>query len=509
MRLERQQDQEYRRRFMSMLRQQGQERRRRAQTQTRDGSIASRGKRKGSPCQRDDGSQHIWQHIHSLMPMRDAARAACVSRSFLYSWRSHPNLNFSKDTFGLIENACQKDESGRFFYIKVDHILKKHSGIGVKKLKLQIDSDYSAKDSRYLNKWLQKAVTPGIEELTLIFAPFGANYNFPCSLLLNGSGDSIRCLHLGCCSFRPKVTLGFRSLIRLHLCFVRTTGDALGFVLSHSLALERLELRCCYGIVYLKVPRLLQHLNYLEVSGCIDLRVIDNEAPNISSFSYGGYSAVQLSLGKTLQMEGSVSYARTEPPSSMPNLEALALNSQTERAHAPMLQSKFLRLRHLSIALTAANYDYLSLVSFFDAAPSLETFDLNVLQLYMKNVSVFEDPADLRHMQGLQHHNLRSVKITGFSSAKSLIELTCHVLRSVMSLECLTLEAPQSGFRCSHPYNKSGKCSSLDRYLVMEGHRGVMAIRRYIEPMVPSTVKLHVLEPCSCHAVELQMSCLS
>lgn len=49
-----------------------------------------------------------------------------------------------------------------------------------------------------------------------------------------------------------------------------------------------------------------------------------------------------------------------------------------QRAHAPMLQSKFLRLRHLSIALTAANYDYLSLVSFFDAAPSLETFDLNV-----------------------------------------------------------------------------------------------------------------------------------
>jgi hypothetical protein len=30
------------------------------------------------------------------------------------------------------------------FYIKVDHILKMHSGIGVKKLKIQIDSDHSA-----------------------------------------------------------------------------------------------------------------------------------------------------------------------------------------------------------------------------------------------------------------------------------------------------------------------------------------------------------------------------
>ncbi|CAO2171654.1 unnamed protein product [Urochloa humidicola] len=522
-------------RLMSIQRQQDQERRhRQVQTQARDGFIASRAKRKSSPCQRDDDSQvadleihsgpslpeDICQHIHSLMSMRDAARAACASRSFLHSWRCHPNLNFSKDTLDLIENACEKDESGRLFYIKVDNILKNHSGIGLKKFKILIDSDYSAKDSCYLNKWLQKAVTPGIEELTLILVPFGAKYNFPCSLLLNGSGDSIRYLHLAHCSFRPKVALGLRSLTRLHLCLVHITGDELGCILSHSLALERLEIRGCDRIVCLKVPHLLQRLNYLEVSGCAKLRVIDNEAPNVSSFSFGGNIRVQLALGETLQMKSlsmscccSVFYARAELPSSMPNLEALTIQSHTERAYAPMLHSKFLCLRHLSIALTGAPfspaYDYLSLVSFFDAAPTLETFNLNVRQQYMENVSIFEDPEDLRQMQELQHHNLRSVSIIGFSSAKSLIELTCHLLRSVMSLECLTLEAPQSCVRCSDRYNKSGKCSPLSRDLLMEGHRAVMAIRRFIQPRVPSTVKLHVLEPCSCHSVDLQMSCLS
>jgi len=230
--------------------------------------------------------QDIWHHIHSLMPMRDAARAACVSRSFLRSWRCHPNLNFSKYTLFLNENACQKDESGRFFYIKVDHILKNHSGIGVKKLKIQINSDYSSKDSCFLNRWLQKAVTPGIEELTLILVPFSAMYNFPCSLLLNGRGDSIRYLHLTRCSFRPTVTLGLRGLTRLHLCLVRITGDELGCLLSHSLASEQLELRNCDRIVCLKVPRLLQRLNYLEVRGCAKLKVIDNEAPNVSSFTF-------------------------------------------------------------------------------------------------------------------------------------------------------------------------------------------------------------------------------
>ncbi|RLN00348.1 putative F-box/FBD/LRR-repeat protein [Panicum miliaceum] len=348
--------------------------------------------------------------------------------------------------------------------------------------------------------WLQKAVTPGIEELTLILVPFSAKYNFPCSLLLNGSGDSIRYLHLTRCSFRPTVTLGLRSLMRLHLCL--------------------LELRNCDRIVCLKVPRLLQRLNYLEVRGCGKLKVIDNEAPNVSSFTFGGDSTVQISLGETLQKKsltmdryGSVFYARAELPSSMPNLEALTIHSKSERAYAPMLCSKFLFLRHLSIALTGApvysTYDYLSLASFFYAAPSLETFNLNVWQRYMKNVSIFADPADLRQMQELQHHNLRSVSITGFSSAKSLVELTCHVLKSIISLECLTLEAPQSCVRCSDPANKSGKCSPLALDILMEGHRAVMAIRKYIEPRVPSTVKLHVLEPCSCHDVELQMSCLS
>ena len=122
---------------------------------------------------------------------------------------------------------------------------------------------------------------------------------------------------------------------------------------------------------------------------------------------------------------------------------------------------------------------------------------------------IFADPVDLRQMQELHHHNLRSVSITGFSSAKSLVELTCHVLKSIISLECLTLEAPQSCVRCSDPGNKSGKCSPLALDILMEGHRAVMAINKYIEPRVPSTGKLHVLEPCSCHAVDRQISCLS
>ncbi|KAL6640681.1 hypothetical protein ACP70R_021804 [Stipagrostis hirtigluma subsp. patula] len=515
-------------RLMPQQRQRDLERRRR---QAPGGMIASRAKRKGPTCQQDDNSQggeielysgpslpeDIWHHIHSLMPMRDAARAACVSRAFLRSWRRYPNLTFSDKTLGLNGNARGKDESDRVFYRIVDCILKSHSGIGVKRLKIQMASDYSSKDSCYLNSWLQTAVTPGIEELTLIMVRGNTKYNFPCSLLSNGSGDSIRYLHLVNCSFRPTVTLScLRGLTRLHLCLVRITGDKLGSVLSHSFALEQLEIRYCDEIVCLKVPRLLQRLRYLEVFGCGRLKLIDNEAPYLSSFLFEGDNTVQLSLGETLQIKnlymrrsGIIFFARSKLPSSMPNLENLTIHSHRERACTPVLHSKFLYLKHLIIHLSETGtpsspaYDYFSLASFLGAAPSLETFGLNVYQVYMRHISIFADPTDLRQMRKQQHHNLKSVRINGFCSAKSLVELTCHVIESITSLESLTLETRQSVLRCSDPASKSGKCTPLPKDIVMEGHRAVLAIRTYIEPKVPSKVKLHVLEPCSCHAVEL------
>ncbi|KAL6650892.1 hypothetical protein ACP70R_009817 [Stipagrostis hirtigluma subsp. patula] len=514
-------------RLMSLQRQRDLRRRRRQdQAPSNHGMVASRAKRKGSPCQQDGDYQgeevnmylgpslpeDIWQHIHSLMPMRDAARVALVSRAFVPSWRCHPNLTFSKETLGLNENACRKDGSPSNFSSIVDHILTKHSSIGLKTLKFQIPSDFSAKDYCYIDSWLQTALTPGIKELTLILHPLKSKYNFPYSLLSNGSGDSIRYLHLVRCSFCPTATLScLRSLTRLYLCNVRVTGDELGCLFSRSLALERLEIRYCDGIVRLKVPCILQRLSYLEVLGGERLEAIDNEAPNLSSFLFEGDNAVKLSLGETLQLKrvkfqrsGSVFYARTELPSRMPNLEALFLRSDRERV-TPMLCSKFLHLRHLSIALNGVTfpptYDYLSLANFLDAAPYLETFHLDVWHQRMKHVSIFAEPSDLRQLQEHRHHNLKNVRIKNFCCAKSLVELTCHVVESAMSLECLTLEASQSALRCSDRDNKSGKCWPMDRDILVEAHRAISAIRRFIEPRVPSTVKLQVLEPCICHAV--------
>uniref|UniRef100_A0A0E0PRR2 At1g61320/AtMIF1 LRR domain-containing protein n=1 Tax=Oryza rufipogon TaxID=4529 RepID=A0A0E0PRR2_ORYRU len=131
-----------------------------------------------------------------------------------------------------------------------------------------------------------------------------------------------------------------------------------------------------------------QRLSYLEVMTCDGLRVIESKAPNLSSFRFAGDLRVQVSLGETVQIKqiyrlcnDAAFYARTELPSSMPNLERLLIHSDTEMVNTQMLPSKFYHLKYLNIALGGGTYDYLSQVSFFDTSPFLETFNLNVIKV--------------------------------------------------------------------------------------------------------------------------------
>lgn len=119
----------------------------------------------------------------------------------------------------------------------------------------------------------------------------------------------------------------------------------------------------------------------------------------------------------------------------------------------------------------------------------------------MGHVSIFEDSLVLRKMPEHSYNRLKSVNIVNFSSAKSLVELTCHILESTRSLECLTLDTTDGVTRCSS--NKSGKCFLMRKDTLVEAHRALLAVQTYIVPKVPSTIKLNVLEPCRrCHVVE-------
>ena len=199
-----------------------------------------------------------------------------------------------------------------------------------------------------------------------------------------------------------------------------------------------------------------------------------------------------------------------------------------------MAPNKFLHLKELSISIRGwssnQEYDFLSLVSFLDASPSLENFDLFVshcsscngflitgvksltqicrpftFQISVSVESKYDlfvgDPSTLRQMREHHHETLKLVKITRFCPQKSLVELTRHILESAMSLKCLILDTTNVTYRC-YGNIRARKFSSLVSPNIREAHEALLAVKTYIEGKVPSTVQLDVLEPCSrCHAL--------
>ena len=131
---------------------------------------------------------------------------------------------------------------------------------------------------------------------------------------------------------------------------------------------------------------------------------------------------------------------------------------------------------------------------------------MQVSQTHMKHDSV-EDFSHLRQMPGHRHGNIKKVEIIGFCSAKSMVELTCHILENATSLECLTLDTILYVYRCENAYRLSNhkicKCVPMYKDMITEAHKALLAIERYVAVKVPSTVMLNVRKPCSrCHVLE-------
>jgi hypothetical protein len=125
----------------------------------------------------------------------------------------------------------------------------------------------------------------------------------------------------------------------------------------------------------------------------------------------------------------------------------------------------------------------------------------------MEHESIYGNVSHMRQIRGHKHHMLKKVQISGFCSAKSMVELVCHILDNATSLGSLTLETIPDEVgngnisRCS--VQRTGECSHMRRNIILEAHKALSVVRSYIVGRVPSTVKLNVGEPCCrCHAID-------
>ncbi|KAM0863542.1 hypothetical protein ACQ4PT_044526 [Festuca glaucescens] len=455
------------------------------------GLTVSHAESKVSPCQQADGSpsadvlepevtlpEDILWKIHALMPMQDAARAACLSHSFLHSWRCYPKLIFDM-------RALRKQTKD--FINRVDHIMQNHSGVGVEIFKLQTRNDFSVHPS-YLDRWLEVALTPGIKEFVLgLPIENEMKYNFPGSLLSGERAHSIQYFHLSSCMFHSVGKVGcLSSLKTVRLHDVGITEEELCLLLSNSFALEHLDLESCYDIRCLKLSHLLSKLNRLDVQSCKMLQMIECSAPKVSILNYDG-PTIPISLGGSLQVKkmqmtstdvpNLLHYASTKLLSIAPNVETLFLYSLYEKVNTPMVLGKFLHLKYLEIKLfiptRSPDYDFCSLVSFLDASPNLKMFVLRSTPMQVEaptiesglipGVKIGEDFSLASCVWKHHHGKLKSVIINGFHPWKTMIELTRCILGYATSLKHLILDTTDGYHR-----RNFAKCSPLGKDTVNE-----------------------------------------
>lgn len=99
----------------------------------------------------------------------------------------------------------------------------------------------------------------------------------------------------------------------------------------------------------------------------------------------------------------------------------------------------------------------------------------------------------LKEMPEYHHDHLKTMEISGFNSTKSLVELTCCIVKSAVSLERLTLDTLRYDMS---PCCSDDLCLTYSKSEVEEASRAAAAIRRYIEDKVMPTINLTVMEPC-------------
>ncbi|KAJ1289505.1 hypothetical protein BS78_02G169400 [Paspalum vaginatum] len=411
-----------------------------------------------------------------------------------------------------LEDESRQDEVTREFISRVDHILKNHSSMGVKMFHLHT---YPCSDlpTSNVDRWLETAIRPGIEEFELsMFERHGMKYEFLCSVLSSEWRSSIQYFFLAECSFHSAVQVGFmNSLTNLRLDSVHVTGEELYIFLSNSCALKQFYLSNCEDIICLKVPCLLKQLNILYVFGCLNMEMIESNAPNLSTFSYVG-DPIRISHGNAVQVRkvkfrhhhspGALYYARTKLPFIAPNVQTFSLTTRAETINTPMASGKFLQLKHLEIVVCSPifspDYDFYSLVSFIDASPALETLILRIAVPTIRHDSIIEDQSgDSTRPRCLSEHfhdHLKNVMISGFCSAKSMIELTIHIIKRSKSLVCLTLDTTHGHDQW---FAKVDKCFGLSKDALVEAKKARVAIGRYVEGRVPLSVNLKIIEPCS------------
>ncbi|KAL7110873.1 hypothetical protein ACP275_05G053400 [Erythranthe tilingii] len=192
----------------------------------------------------------ILQRILYFLSQKDAVRTSVLSKSWRYTWRTRPNLDFSEATF-----KGKKQE----FLSFVDNTLQQYHDqrlcLDEFHLRISLDDYLEYKSVSLLEKWIPILTTMGVKEYRLSICT--VDYNDMPSVVFQA--ESLQQLHVeGFDMDRdavPTIILS-KHLKKLHLRRVHIQGKIFRKILSSCPLIETMHVEECGGLRNIKANNL-------------------------------------------------------------------------------------------------------------------------------------------------------------------------------------------------------------------------------------------------------------
>ncbi|KAI9105031.1 hypothetical protein K1719_022747 [Acacia pycnantha] len=178
--------------------------------------------------------------IMKNLPIQDAVKTSILSRNWRYMWNSVPRLEFNATFFG---ERLKKHEISN----AISEVLLQHHG-PIHEFILFVPDVYPIR-IKCLSMWILFLSRRNMKILKLINQQ-GDQYEMPSHLF--SCKDLIR-LELSNFTVRspPDFVIGFKSLVQLHMSYVRIDSATLNALISSCPLLEGLAISYCAGFYYL------------------------------------------------------------------------------------------------------------------------------------------------------------------------------------------------------------------------------------------------------------------
>uniref|UniRef100_A0ACD5YVP9 Uncharacterized protein n=1 Tax=Avena sativa TaxID=4498 RepID=A0ACD5YVP9_AVESA len=369
----------------------------------------------------------VMRDILSRLSLKEVVRMSMLSREWKLLRICHPDMVFTKETFGidttntyqgsmtvgdLLKVRAKKMELlTRKFIDHVDSVLRplwSTSSTTTTTLdKFVVKFVLHRKHKYYIDRWVTFSTASRSKHIALDFTSddescFGSafdkyRYALPLTNFSGPNGSCIRSLYLGNVYLElPPSLCGITNLKKLTLNKVSINDGDLQLLLLSCALLKSLNIEKCSSLSSLRIQQELSRLQYLRVRYC-DLEILELDPPNLTAFEFDDY-LMQTVLTESSKLSDVIFVSNlrvldgyddvldhifTDLPAALPHLQTLLLLlTACQVRRFSNTRDSFMCLRHLNMNLDSPLYHddswVMGFVNLLELAPLLKELEVHV-----------------------------------------------------------------------------------------------------------------------------------